>query len=142
MPEGLVRFGDYRNGTPVNREPNTENDVNWQTPNPAEFGNPVNEPKNFGSPMTLPHNYGNQVGGISPVPTFSPAAGSYGVPQIVIIIAAGADAIYFTTDGSTPDKTSRLYQGSIFVPSSVTIKAISVTNGVASSAGSSAYVIG
>lgn len=140
MPNGIVRLGDFRVGSPVNRKPNTQNDVTW-TPKPSEFGNPVNEPKNFGNPVTEPKNFGNQVGGVPATPTFTPAAGTYGPSQIVVIASAGADAVYYTLDGSTPTSASRLYEGSVWIPSSQTLKAIAVVNNVASGVGSSAYVI-
>lgn len=149
MPRGLNRSGDFRRGNPVNWVPSPShfgNQVNW-VPSPTHFGNPENatpDPKNFGNPVTwvpAPNHYGNPVGGNAATPTFQPVAGSYGVPQIVKIISLGADAIYYTTDGTTPDITSQLYQGSVIVPASKTIKAIAVVNGVASSVGSSAYVI-
>lgn len=156
MPRGLNRSGDFRRGNPVNWVPSPAhfgNRVNWETKpvgrqgNPEHFGNPVNttpDPKNFGNPVTwvpAPNHYGNPVGGNATTPTFTPVAGSYGVPQIVKIISNGADAIYYTTDGTTPDATSRLYMGSVIVPSSQTIKAIAYVNGVASGVGTAAYVI-
>jgi len=145
VPRGLNRHGSYRHGNPITPGHTFGNVVDW-TPKPSEFGNPQDvaaSPTNFGNPVTWtpdPAHYGNRVGGTPPVPTFSPAAGTYGVPQDVKIIA-DADQIYFTTDGSTPTTASRLYTGNVFVPKSETIKAISVIDGVASSAGSAAYVI-
>lgn len=145
MPRGLVGKGDFRRGNPVNWTPDPAhfgNQVTWAQ-NPAEFGNPVNEPKDFGNPVTLPKSYGNQIGGTAAVPTFSPAAGAYGVPQFIEIISAGADAIYYTLDGTAPSAaTSRLYEGNVFISSSKTLKAIAVIDGTPSSAGTAAYVIG
>lgn len=147
MPLGLVRNGDYRDGNPVNwptPDPtHFGNEVNW-TPKPSEFGNPVNEPKDFGNKVTWtpdPAHFGNQIGATPAAPTFDPPAGTYGVPQRVIITSAGNEAIFFTTDGSAPDLTKTLYEGSVFVPTSQTIKAIAYVNGVPSSVGSAAYVI-
>lgn len=144
MPLGLNRNGDYRNGNPVTLPHEFGNVVDW-TPDPARFGNPINEPKDFGNKVTWPTpdpaHFGNKVGGVPAVPTFDPPAGSYGVPQVVQIISDGNDAIYFTTDGSIPTTASRLYQGSVYVPKSETIKAIAVVNNVPSAVGSAAYVI-
>jgi hypothetical protein len=59
-------------------------------------------------------------------PVFSPAAGSYNAAQSVTISSVTpASSIYYTTDGSTPTKASTLYQGSINVSASTTIKAVS-----------------
>lgn len=130
---GLNRSGSFRNGNPVTLPKDFGNKVNW-TPSPARFGNPeVESETNYGS--------GNMIGGTPVTPTFSPAAGTYHVPQLIQILAAGSDAIYFTVDGSSPTTSSQLYEGSVYVPASETVKAISVTGGVASSIGSAAYVI-
>lgn len=143
MPDGLVRNGDYRNGNPVTEPKDFGNKVTW-TPKASEFGNPVNEPKDFGNKVTWapdPAHFGNQIGGTAQTPTFDPPAGTYGVPQQVRIISAGNDAIFFTTDGSTPTLASQLYEGSVWVASSETIKAIAYVDASPSSVGSAAYVI-
>lgn len=143
MPKGLVGNGDYRNGTPIHEPKDFGTKINW-TPKPSEFGDPINEPKDFGNKVTWapsPSHFGNQIGGSAATPTFDPPAGTYGVPQRVIITSVGNDAIFFTVDGSTPDVTSQFYDGSVFIPSSMTLKAIAYVNGVASSVGSAAYVI-
>jgi len=140
MPKGLNNSGDFRSGT----KGQTSTQVNW-TPDPKEFGNPINSStKDFGNQVTWspsPAHFGNKVGGTPAVPTFDPPAGTYHVPQVVHIISDGADAIYYTLDGTAPTTASFLYQGSVFIPSSMTVKAIAVVNGVASSAGTAAYVI-
>lgn len=141
MPTGLVSKGDFRRGTDAAKE--SMNEVTWAQ-SPAEFGNPIDEPTDFGNKVTWspsPGHFGNSVGGSAATPTFDPLAGTYGVPQFVHIVSPGADAIYFTLDGSTPDTTSELYQGNVFIPSSLTLKAISVVDGTPSSAGSAVYVI-
>lgn len=147
MPRGLNRSGDFRNGNPVTLPKNFGNVVDW-TPSPAEFGNPVDSqpsPANFGNPVTWvpsPNHFGNPIGGSVGTPTFSPAAGSYSIPQVVQITATGSDSIFYTLDGTAPSKTSMLYQGSIFVPSSLTIKAIAYADdGTPSSVGTAAYII-
>lgn len=147
MPRGRVRKGDFRNGTPITLPHTFGNTVNW-APSPAEFGNPVDhaaDPAAFGNPVTWspsPTHFGNQVGGTPQTPTFEPPAGTYGVPQVVHIISQGADAIYYTVDGTNPTTASTLYTGSVFVPSSETIMAIAVIDGVPSAIGSAVYVIG
>jgi hypothetical protein len=147
MPEGLVRNGDYRNGSPVTEPKDFGNKVTW-TPKASEFGNPVDwapSPAHFGNPVTWspsPTHYGNQVGGTAATPTFDPPAGTYGVPQIVKIASAGNAAIFYTTDGTAPTSASTLYEGSVRVASSETIKAIAYSDGGTPSAvGTAAYVI-
>jgi hypothetical protein len=68
-------------------------------------------------------------------PTFNPAQGSYSNPQTVTIAdgTPGA-AIYFTTDGSVPTKSSTLYTGPIAVSATGSLTAIAVMNGYGSSA--------
>lgn len=148
MPQGLNRSGDFRTGNPVTLPKTFGNVIDW-TPSPVEFGNPVDwsaDPSHFGNPVTWfpnPAHFGNEIGesGATPTPTFTPPAGTYGVPQVIQVTSDGADAIFYTTNGSTPDSESTLYIGSVFVPSSMTIKAIAYSNGVASAVGSAAYVI-
>lgn len=83
--------------------------------------------------------------GASPVqatPTFSPVAGTYTGAQSITITSSGADAIYYTTDGSTPTTGSTLYSGPVTVSSSLTLKALAVKAGFTNSAiGSAAYTI-
>jgi hypothetical protein len=75
-------------------------------------------------------------------PTFLPVAGSYSGTQSVAITSSGADAIYYTTDGSTPTTGSTLYTGPVSVASSLTLMALAVKAGWTNSAiGSAAYVI-
>jgi Chitobiase/beta-hexosaminidase C-terminal domain len=75
-------------------------------------------------------------------PTFSPVAGTYTGTQSVTITSAGADTIYFTTDGSTPTTSSTVYSGPVSVAVSETLKALAVKAGFNNSAiGSAAYVI-
>lgn len=140
MPKGLNNFGDFRNGNPVTLPKNFGNVVDW-TPTPARFGNPVNEPKDFGNPVSEPKDFGNQIGGPPDQPTFDPPAGTYGVPQVVHIISNGADAIYYTKDGSTPTTDSTLYDGSVFVPSSMTLDAIAVRDGQTVESDLAPYII-
>jgi hypothetical protein len=64
----------------------------------------------------------------TPTPTFSPAAGTYYVPQTVTISDSGA-TIYYTTNGMTPTTSSTPYTGAITVSASETIQAIAVETG-------------
>ncbi len=68
-------------------------------------------------------------------PAIFPIAGSYNSNQTVSIATAtpGA-AIYYTTNGSTPSKSSTLYSGPISVSASQTVKAIAVLTGWTTSA--------
>ena len=77
-----------------------------------------------------------------PTPTFSPVAGSYGSVQNVAITSAGADTIYYTTNGVDPTTGDTVYSGPISVGTSETLKALAVQAGHFNSAiGSAAYVI-
>lgn len=61
-------------------------------------------------------------------PAFSPVAGTYSTTQNVSLSSATADAaIYYTTDGNTPDAGSKTYSNPIPVTASETIKAIAVS---------------
>ena len=65
--------------------------------------------------------------------SFKPVAGVYTRAQSVALSTINAgDTIYYTTDGSTPTRSSSLYSAAIPMASNDTIKAISV-NGAASS---------
>jgi hypothetical protein len=69
-----------------------------------------------------------------PVPTFSPAAGTYNAAQTVTLADAFSSAvIYYTTDGSTPTTASTPYTGPIPVSVTTTIKAIATATGCLSS---------
>jgi hypothetical protein len=76
-------------------------------------------------------------------PTFTPLAGTYSVPQIVMLTSATSGAtIYYTTDGSTPTTSSALYSAAITVSTSMTINAIAVKTGMTNSAvGTAVYSI-
>ena len=72
-------------------------------------------------------------------PTFSVATGTYTAAQTVTITDATAGAsIYYTTDGTTPTKTSPLYSGAITVANTETLQAIAVTPSYFNSAVASA----
>ncbi len=149
MPEGVVRTNlnttgtSYRDGTLV-----TE---------PHEFGTPVTGPHDFGNPVPatdasfdsnpviLPHDFGNEIGGAQQAtPTFVPDSGTFETEVFVEIDSLGNDAIYYTTDGSTPTTSSTLYNpvDEVLVTDSLTLKAIAVKAGRSQSAvGTAVYTI-
>ncbi len=69
-------------------------------------------------------------------PVFSPAAGTYGTTQsVTITCATPSSAIRYTTDGSTPTRsTGTVYSGAISVPATATLKAIAYRDYYADSA--------
>jgi Chitobiase/beta-hexosaminidase C-terminal domain/Right handed beta helix region len=81
---------------------------------------------------------------VAATPTFNPPAGQYNVAQTVTIATTTPLAkIYYTTDGSAPTTTSKLYAGGVSVPATETLQAIAVATGyLASAPGSAAYSIG
>jgi hypothetical protein len=82
------------------------------------------------------------INGAQATPTFSPVAGSYSGTQNVTIISAGADTIYYTTDGSTPTTGSTVYSTPVAISVTSTLKALAVKAGWTNSAiGSAAYTI-
>jgi len=79
--------------------------------------------------------------GVQATPTFDPAAGAIAFGTTVTITSSGADAIYYTTDGSTPT-TSSTNQATtpLVINAAVTAKALAVKAGYDNSAiGSAAY---
>ena len=144
MPRGLNRSGDFRNGTPIT----LPHEFGTPITEPHDFGNDITEPKDFGNPVTWapsPAHFGNIIGvstPTQPTPTFSPVAGAYAAVQTVTITSSGADAIYYTTDGSTPTISSTLYSGPVTVAVTETLKALAVRSGYTNSAiGSADYTI-
>jgi hypothetical protein len=80
---------------------------------------------------------------LAATPAFSPAGGTYGSAQNVIIsdTTTGA-AIYYTTNGTMPTTSSSLYSGPVTVSASETLEAIAVAPGYTNSnANSASYVI-
>jgi hypothetical protein len=70
----------------------------------------------------------------TPMPQFSPAAGTYTTTQSVTISdSATGVVIYYTTDGSTPTTGSTKYTGPISVSSSMVINAIATFSGLTNS---------
>ena len=92
---------------------------------------------------TLSSNQAFQVTAQAATPVFSPAGGIYPSAQTVTIsdLTPGA-TIYYTTDGSTPTKSSTAYSAPITVASMETIEAIAIATGYANSpVASAAYGI-
>ena len=83
------------------------------------------------------------INGAVATPTFSPVAGTYGSTQSVTIsTTTPSAAIYYTTDGSTPDATDTLYSSAVSVASTTTLKAIGILAGYSDSAvATAAYTI-
>lgn len=88
--------------------------------------------------------------GVAATPTFSPAAGTYTTSQSVTLAATTpGSVIYYTTDGTTPTTSSKVYSGAITVAPAAgtyslneTVNAIAVAPGYTTSAtGTAAYVI-
>ena len=72
---------------------------------------------------------------VTPVPTFSPAGGTYSSEQMVSISDSLSTAtIYYTTDGSTPTTSSTEYTGAIAVSQTTTINSIAIASGYTNSA--------
>lgn len=79
---------------------------------------------------------------VANTPYALPIAGSYTGAQNVQLFSNPGTDIYYTVDGSTPDKTKTLYTGAaIAVAASKTIKAIAYKGDAESSVLSAAYVI-
>ncbi len=71
---------------------------------------------------------------VLPVPTFSPAAGSYSTSQPVTISDSTAGTtIYYTTNGTTPTTSSTKYTVPVNVSASETLEAIAVETGYTNS---------
>src|SRR5205814_7011230 len=67
-------------------------------------------------------------------PTFSPPSGTYSQPQsIAVNDTTGGATIYYTTDGSTPTKSSAMYTGPITVTPTTTLKALAAKTPMADS---------
>ena len=81
---------------------------------------------------------------ITAQPVISLPPGKYSPPQTVTLTTPTTGAvIYYTLDGSTPNKNATLYTGAIVLENSCTLKAIAIKNGMANSVIASAvYTIG
>lgn len=77
-----------------------------------------------------------------PVPTFSPAPGSYTSTESVTILDDDASAgIYYTTDGSAPTASSRKYASPIILTASAAFRAVAFDGGIGSPVASGSYKI-
>ncbi len=88
----------------------------------------------YSTAASIGNSYGNDITitGVAAVtpPVFSPESCLFYPTTNVTITCADADAIIrYTLDGSTPDQTSPLYAGPIFVDDTVTIRARAFANG-------------
>jgi Chitobiase/beta-hexosaminidase C-terminal domain/Bacterial lectin len=81
--------------------------------------------------------------GVTAMPTFSPAAGTYSAAQSVVISDTTPGAvIYYTTNGIAPTTSSAVYSTAIAVSANTTLEALAIAPGFAQSAvASAAYVI-
>ncbi len=81
----------------------------------------------------------------TPPPTFSPASGSPFIAGQAVTIADtdAAATIYYTLDGSTPTTSSTKYTAPVALsdPGSVTINAIAVDSGLASTVATATYIV-
>jgi adhesin HecA-like repeat protein len=76
---------------------------------------------------------------VAATPTFSVAAGTYGTPQTVEIAdSTEGAAVYYTTDGTQPTVSSKLYSAPVPVSVATTIKAIAASKGYGNSSVASA----
>ena len=84
------------------------------------------------------------IAALLPAPTFSLAAGTYTSSQSVTIgDATAGTTIYYTTNGTAPTTSSRVYSGAITVSATETLEAIAVESGYTSSPVATAtYTIG
>ena len=79
----------------------------------------------------------------TPAVTIQPGGGTYTTTQMVTLTDSDNSAsIYYTTDGSTPSASSKLYTAAIAVSASETIQAIAIDSGLKNSTiATAAYVI-
>jgi hypothetical protein len=92
--------------------------------------------------QTAPQDWSLKIGSSVPTPTFSPSPGSYGASQLILLTDTNASAkIYYTTDGSTPSASSKLYTGAFTISASQTIRAIAIAGAASSSLAIGAYTI-
>jgi hypothetical protein len=86
--------------------------------------------------------YGSGMGSTpAPVPAIAPAPGMFATPLTVTITDSLMNAtIYFTTDGSTPTLSSRVYQGPFQLTQTgqVTVRAIAAAGGYSTSTAATA----
>lgn len=74
----------------------------------------------------------------APAPSLSLAGGPYAGPQKVAISTAPGDSIFYTTDGTAPTVSSKLYVDSVSIRATTNLQAITVKFGLVNSKVSSA----
>ena len=119
---------------------NTFTDASNFVPGPGAPGLGTNAANIVNSQISLWAAGANQA--VSP--TFSPIGGTYTGTQTVTITGPGGSTIYYTTDGSTPTRSSSSIAsgGTISVATSQTVKAISsISNFADSQVTGATYVI-
>lgn len=80
----------------------------------------------------LPDSADNSIG-FSATPTFSPVGGIVDDGALITISGSPDSVIYYTTDGSTPSRSSDIYTAPISVNRTTTIKAFAVEAGYGNS---------
>ncbi len=81
----------------------------------------------FSSPTPKKEN-GTGTREIAYAPLFSEKGGIYNSVENIKLTLTGNGTIYYTTDGSTPSKSSKVYNGPIFLSKTTVVKAISYEN--------------
>lgn len=77
--------------------------------------------------LSTPANWTLVVSTVLPAPVISPAGGTYNISQAISMSDSNTSAkIYYTTDGTTPTVSSKLYTGAITLTASTTVKAAAV----------------
>lgn len=67
----------------------------------------------------------------TPAPVFSATGGVYSSPQQIALTDGAAEAtIYYTLDGSVPDRNSAIYRDPILISSNTTISALAIAPGL------------
>jgi AraC-like DNA-binding protein len=67
-------------------------------------------------------------------PTFSPVAGTYaGTQKVTISSTTPGATIYYTTDGSTPTVSSKVYTTPVWISANITLSAIATVGGLGAS---------
>jgi sugar lactone lactonase YvrE len=88
-----------------------------------------------GATQTVQFNGAGTQEPVAATPVFTPAAGTYPAGQTITITSATATAqIYYTTNGSTPSKSSTLYTAPIALKTAEVLSAIAIASGYANSA--------
>ena len=70
-----------------------------------------------------------------------PGSGFYGAGVAVALRAPGADAIYYTLDGSEPSSYAIPYRGAIILYRSTVVRAVAYRNGVAGRSSGATYLV-